>query len=58
MNKLYLKIINIYKQIKEIQMPNHVKNIITVNNGAHKQRLAFLNALINRVGYLDFNRLV
>lgn len=39
-------------------MPNHVKNIITVNNGTHKQRLAFLNAVINSEGYFDFNRLV
>ncbi|EOD2823179.1 hypothetical protein M2010_003814 [Providencia stuartii] len=39
-------------------MPNHVKNIITVNNGTNKEKLAFLKAVINHQGYFDLNRLV
>lgn len=39
-------------------MPNHVKNVITVNNGTPKQRLAFICSVINSKGFFDFNRLV
>ncbi|WP_272668696.1 hypothetical protein [Providencia sp. PROV145] len=39
-------------------MPNHVKNVITVNNGTAKQRLAFICSVINSEGFFDFNRLV
>lgn len=38
-------------------MPNHVTNEISVIGGSNKQRLAFIRAITNKHGLLDFNNI-
>ncbi|EDX6252117.1 hypothetical protein CSN65_003677 [Salmonella enterica subsp. diarizonae] len=38
-------------------MPNHVTNEIRVVGGTNKQRLAFIRAITNKFGLIDFNNI-